>query len=111
MKGLTREDSRMNDRLRIAICALLVAFLLGLAGCAGESEEKIVSNGYLPNEITNIENGGEFDASALTPSSTATALTPATTAKLQLIFRQSALLIRIFTSQNIRDLRLLYNTL
>ena len=59
----------MNNKLRVVTCALVAVLALGVAGCAGGggAPEKIISGGYIPSNITNIEKGGEFDSSALTP--------------------------------------------
>lgn len=55
----------MGNRFRITVCALSAVLLLVLAGCAFQG--KIISGGYLPEKITNIEEGGEFDSSKITP--------------------------------------------
>lgn len=55
----------MGKSLRIAVCALSAALVLAFAGCAFQG--KIISGGYLPEKITNIEEGGEFDSSKITP--------------------------------------------
>ena len=54
----------MGNRFRITVCALSAVLLLVLAGCAFQG--KIISGGYLPEKITNIEEGGEFDSSKIT---------------------------------------------
>lgn len=58
----------MGKSLRIAACALSAALVLAFAGCAFQG--KIISGGYLPEKITNIEEGGEFDSSKITPHET-----------------------------------------
>lgn len=55
----------MGKSLRIAACVLSAVLVLAFAGCAFQG--KIISGGYLPEKITNIEEGGEFDSSKITP--------------------------------------------
>ena len=59
----------MNNKMRIVAGLFVIMMVLGIAGCADGvgTPEKIISGGYIPREITNLDNGGKFDASALTP--------------------------------------------
>lgn len=71
------EGLAMNGRMRVVAHALTVLLTVGLLGCAAgrdgssagglDSREEIISGGFIPNEITNIQEGGEFDNSTLTP--------------------------------------------
>ena len=67
----------MNCRMRIVLQILSTALVFGMVGCsAGDgglsaggknSNETIISGGFIPNEITRIQEGGEFENESLAP--------------------------------------------